>query len=112
MDPGARPGPRHPLEGELLVVARAEAAAPGPGGEAGERAAEDARPRAGVGPDGPARPGCQEPGPIGPLRATGQPGPREARRVGPAPDPAGTAPGRPRRPGRGPPQGVWRPPPV
>ena len=43
LDPGARPRPGHPLEGQLLLLAGAEAGAPAAGGEVRERAPEDAR---------------------------------------------------------------------
>ena len=68
LDPRARPRPGHPLAGELHLLARAEAGAAGQGGEAGEQPPQDPGPRAGVGPDGPPRPGRQEPGPA--RRAT------------------------------------------
>ena len=43
LDPRARPRPRHPVPGQLLVVARAEAGAPGRRGEAGVGPPADAR---------------------------------------------------------------------
>ena len=49
LDPGAGPRPRHPLEGQLLLVARAEEGSAAPGGEDRVEAAEDPRARAGVG---------------------------------------------------------------
>ena len=77
LDPRTRPRPGHPLAGQLLVVARAEAGAARPRGEAGERPPQDPGPRAGVGPHGPPRPRRQEPGPAPALRAARQPGRRE-----------------------------------
>jgi ATPase subunit of ABC transporter with duplicated ATPase domains len=49
VDPRARPRPRHPLRGQLLDLAGAEAEAPRAGGEARTRASKHARARAGVG---------------------------------------------------------------
>ena len=57
LDPGARPRPRHPVAGELLLLARAEAGAPRAGGEGGGGPPADPRARAGVDPDGARAPG-------------------------------------------------------
>ena len=67
-----------PVGGELLLLARSEAAPARPGGEAGLRAAEDAAARARVGPHGAARATGQEQGAHHPLRG--------AARGGRAPD--------------------------
>ena len=90
LDPGARPRRRHPVEGQLLELARAEGAAPRARGEGGDRQAPHAPARARVGPDVAARPPGQEQGPHRPLRgaARGR-GPREARRDAGALHPAG-----------------------
>ena len=56
LDPGARSRARHPLRGQLLVVARAEAEAARHRGEAGDGAAADAGARARLDPRQPARP--------------------------------------------------------
>src|SRR5207244_2142411 len=48
LDPGARSRRRDSVEGQLLVVARAEAGASAPRRESGIAAAEDARARTGV----------------------------------------------------------------
>ena len=101
VDPRARPRPGHPLGRQLLVLARAEASAPGARGEAGELAAQAARPRARVGPHVAAGPRCQEPGTAPALRADGQPGRRAPRRGHRAPDPPRAAPGHARRRGAG-----------
>ena len=90
LDPRARPRPRHPLAGQLLVLARAEAEAPRPGGEAGAGAPADARPRARVDPAEPARPPGQEQGPHHRLRGPAEPG--RGARPGPGAD---HDPGRP-----------------
>ncbi len=63
VDPGAGPGAGNSLEGELLLLAGAEAGAPSGGGEAGERPAADAGPGAGVGADGSPGPARQGEGP-------------------------------------------------
>ena len=49
LDPRARPRPRHPVQGQLLRLARAEAGAAGPGGAPGDRPPAHDRPRARVG---------------------------------------------------------------
>ena len=54
LDPRARPRPRHPVPGQLLLVARAEAGPPRRRGEAGVRPPPHARPRARMGADEPA----------------------------------------------------------
>ena len=56
LDPRARPRPRHPVPGQLLLVARAEAGAARRRGEAGVGPPPHARPRARVGAHEPASP--------------------------------------------------------
>ena len=68
LDPGARPRLRHPVAGELLLLARAEAGAARAGGEDGGRPPAHPRARAGVDPHGAARPAGQEQGPRHGLR--------------------------------------------
>ena len=109
LDPGARPRRRHPLAGELLVLARAEAGAPRTGGEGGSRPPADARARARVDPDGAARPAGQEQGPRRGLRDAPAAGGRAPVRRHRDRDPARPAPGR-RRGGRRPSdEGLRRP---
>ena len=110
LDPRARPRQGHPLEGQLLVLARAEAHAPGAGGEGRVGAPEGPRPRAGVGAQLAAGAAGQEQGAPRELRAPGGRGGRAPRRRGRDPHPAGPAPGRPGRRGRRAHQGVRRPP--
>ena len=82
LDPRARPRPRHPLPGQLLVVAGAEAGAAGRRGEAGLGPPAHAAARAGVGADGAARAPRQVEGAAGGLRAAaGRGGPGQARPV-------------------------------
>ncbi len=69
LDPGARPRRRHPLGGELHLLAGAEAEAAGAGGEGRVGAAAHAGARAGVGARLAARAPGQEQGPPGGLRA-------------------------------------------
>ena len=111
LDPRARPGLRHPLERQLLIVARAEAGEAEAGEEAGDPAPEDAAARAGVDPDVSQGEARQGKGADQLLRGPALPGEREAGgRVGDLPA-AGAPAGRHRRPGRGCPQGVRREPP-
>ena len=63
LDPRARPRPRHPVPGQLLLVARAEAGAARHRGEAGVRAPPHARPRARVGAHEPESPSREVEGP-------------------------------------------------
>ena len=101
-------GQRHSLEGQLLVVAGAEAGPAGEGREAGIGPPQGAGPRAGMGEDGPARSRRQEQGPLERLREVGRPGIRGTRgRTGHA-NPAGTAPRRRGGAGRERPQGLRR----
>ncbi len=81
LDPRARPRPRDPVEGQLLVVARAEGrAAPAAGTQRGQET-EDPRARARVDPDGAARPPRQGQGagqrlPGAAVAGAGDPGAR------------------------------------
>ena len=87
LDPRARPRPRDPVPGQLLVLARAEdrAARAGEADRQGPR--PDARRRARVGAREPEGPAQEVEGPPGPLRgAAGRGAQREARR-GPDPHP-------------------------
>ena len=90
LDSGARSRPRHPLRGQLLVVAGAEAAAARRRGEAGDGAAAHARPRARLDPRQPARPAGEvegaHPGVRDPLRRVAGARPRHGadRRSRPA----------------------------
>ena len=72
-------GPGHPLRGQLLVVARAEAGPPRPRGEAGLVPAAHPRAGARVGADGPEGPAGQGPGPPRRLRASCWPRRRRPR---------------------------------
>ena len=62
MDTRTRPGRRHSVERQLQRLARAEVAAAGSGGKAGEQAPQDARARARMGPHGSRRTARQEQG--------------------------------------------------
>ena len=113
LDPRARPRQGHPVRGQLLQLARAEAGAPPHGGEAGVGPGPHPRPRARVGPHGPQGPPGQGQGPPLRLRAAarrvaGRPGQRrQARDL----HPLRRAPRRRRHRGRGHRQGLRRPPP-
>ena len=74
VDPRARSRLRHSLEGQLLVVARSEAAAARAGREVREQAPEDARARARMDPDVAARPPVERQGATQRLRAAAQRG--------------------------------------
>ena len=109
LDPGARPRPGHPLEGQLLLLARAEEGAPAAGGEVRGQAPEDAGARAGVDPHEPqGAPGqgqgahhrLREPAVAGQRQAAGRPGDLH---------PARPAPGQRRDRGRRRHQGLRRP---
>src|SRR6185369_11032985 len=50
VDPGVGPRPRHPLEGQLLLLAGAKGSPPGAGTEADRRSHEGDEDRAGLGP--------------------------------------------------------------
>ena len=109
LDPRARPRPRHPVEGQLLVVAGAEAGAAAARAEGRERAPEDAGARARVDPDGAQGAPRQGQGPAQRLPAAarrptggGGAGPRDLHPAGPAPRRRGDR-------GRGPDQGLRRP---
>ena len=108
VDPRAGPRRRHPVEGELHLLARAEGVAPRAGGEGRDGQAEDARARAGVGADGAARPARQGEGAPPGLRAA----PRRQRLRGSRRDERdlhpGRAPPRRRRRPRGEPEEVVR----
>ncbi len=110
LDPRARPWPRHPVPGQLLVVARAEAGPPGGRGEAGVGAAAHAAARARVGADGAAGKARQEPRPRGRLRAAAGRGRRGEARHRRDPHPGRAAARRRRRRGRRAAQGLRRPP--
>ena len=73
LDPRARPGSRHPLRGQLLRLARAEAGPPGPGREAGGLPPADDRRRARMGPHQPQGPAQEGQGPAGQLRVAAGP---------------------------------------
>ena len=62
MDTRTRPGRRRSVERQLQRLARAEVAAAGSGGKAGEQAPQDARARARMGPHGSRRTARQEQG--------------------------------------------------
>ena len=68
LDPRARPRPGHPVRGQLLVVAGAEAGAPGPRGAVRRGPPAHARARAGVGAHGAEGPSGQGQGPPRRLR--------------------------------------------
>ena len=99
-------GSGHPVEGQLLVVARAEAAAAGAGGEGGEQAAEDAAARARVHPHVAARASGQGQGAPQRLRAAAQRGHGAEDRAGRDLHSARPAPRRRRRRGARPAQGA------
>ena len=81
VDPRARPRARHPVRGQLLELARAEARPDGARAEDRRRPAADARPRARMGPPVAARPPGQGQGPPRRLRAAPRRGPgRQGRR--------------------------------
>ena len=106
LDPRARPRARHPLQGQLHRLARAEAGAPRRRGEAGVRAAAHARPRARVGAPEPARAAGQEQGAHRGLRGAARGGGGAPARDRRDRDPAGPAARRPRDRGQGPRQGA------
>ncbi len=110
LDPGAGPRPRHPLGGQLLLLAGAEGEAPGPGGEADHGPPQDPRAGARVDPHGPPGAPGQGQGAAQRLRGAapdgGRPGPGGGRGHR---HPARAAPGRPGGGGRGPVQGLRRP---
>src|SRR5262245_29140110 len=74
MDPGTRSRHGHSLEGQLLLVAGSETAAPGPGTEAGSPTAENIAARAGVDPPEPARAPSQRQSARDQLRSASQSG--------------------------------------
>ena len=110
LDPGARPRRRHPLGGELLLLAGAEAGAAGDGGEGVDGAPAHAGARAGVDPHGAARAPGQGQGAADRLRAAPRrrAGGGEARLRQRDPHPRRPAPGRQGDRGRRPAQGVRR----
>ena len=78
VDSRAGPRRRHPLGGQLLLVARPEARAAGRGGEAGIGPAAHPRARAGVGADGAAGAPGEVQGATGVLRGPARRGSRRA----------------------------------
>ncbi len=95
LDPGAGSRQGHPVEGQLLVLARAEAHAPGAGGEGRVGAPEGAGPGAGVGAQLAQGPPVQEQGAHRQLREAGGRGGRAPRPGGGDPHPLAPAAGRP-----------------
>ncbi len=87
LDPRARPRPRHPLPGQLLVLAGAEAGPARAGGEAGVSPPAHAGPRAGVGAHERLLAADQEQGPPGPLRRPAGRGAQRQARQGRDPHP-------------------------
>ena len=112
VDPRARPRPRHPVRGQLLVVARTEAGAPRPRGALERGPPAVARARARVGADGAQGAPGEGQGPPRRLReVAGRGGSRPRRRRSPRDrDPARAAPRRHRHRGHQPAQGLRRPP--
>ena len=111
VDPRARPRPRHPVRGQLQLVARAEAGAPAPGGEGRLGPPAHARARARVGAHGTEGPAGQGQGPPRRLREAagrGQGGRRSGRQARDR-HPVGRAARRRRHRGRAPGQGLRRP---
>ena len=94
LDPRARPRQGHPLPGQLLELARAEAGTPGPGRALREGPSAHDRGRAGVGADEPQGQKDEVQGPSGPLRGAGGGGAQRQARGRPDPHPAGSAPRR------------------
>ena len=78
VDPGARPRPRHPVRGQLFVLARAEAEAARPGGPRGGSAPAHALARAGMGRGEPEGAAGEIQGALPALRGPAQAGGREA----------------------------------
>ena len=74
LDPRARPRPRHPVPGQLLVVARAEAGAARGRGEAGVGPPAHAPARARMGADGALHTACQEQGARAGIRSAARRG--------------------------------------
>ena len=109
LDPRARPRRGHPLEGQLLVVARAEAGPAGGRREDGIAPPADPGPRARVGPDVAQGPAGQGQGPRHRLREAPRPGLRALSRRPGAAHPAGAAPRRRGHRARGRDQGLRRP---
>ena len=92
LDPRARPRPGPPLQGQLLLLARAEAEAARDGGEVRVGAPAHDQAGARVGADEPQGPPHEVAGSLEPLRgAAGRGAQREPRR-GPDPHPARAAP--------------------
>ncbi len=112
LDPRARPRPRHPLPGQLLGLARAEARPARAGGAPGGGAQADDRPRARVGAAERQRAAQQAQGAAERLRGAAGPGGRGQARQRADPHPGRPAAGRGGGRGRGPAQGLRRPRPV
>ena len=110
LDPRARPRRGHPLEGQLLELARAEGGPARARREGGDGQAPHAPARARVDQDVAARPPCEEPRPHRAVRGASR---RQraggSRRDAGALHPAGPAPGRRRRARRGRAQVLRRP---
>ena len=83
LDSRARPRGRHPVGGQLLLVARSEGAAARGRAEAGDAAPAHAGPRAGVDTDVAAGPAGEGQGASERLRGAAEPGRGRAHRVGP-----------------------------
>ena len=94
LDPRARPRQGHPLPGQLLELARAEAGAPRPGGARGEGSRAHDRRRARVGAHEPEGQPHQVQGPPRALRGAGRRGAQRQARRGPDPHPRRPAPRR------------------
>ena len=109
LDPRARPRPRDPVQGQLLLVARAEAGAPRRRGEAGVGPPAHARARARVGAHEPEGAPREVEGPARRLREAARRGAGEAARRRRDPHPGGPAPRRRRGRGRPRREGLRRP---
>ncbi len=109
LDPRARPRSRHPLAGQLLLVARAEEQAARGGGEAAQRPRPHPAARARLDPHGPQGAAGQGQGAHQRLREAARRRPGALPRARGDRDPRARAPGRPGRRGEAPAQGLRRP---